>query len=73
MLRHMIQMVVISFLEMVASGHRHLSQAADAVLDETEEVKGKPGSEKSSGHRLVDCGEESDSVVMYKTSDCMGE
>ena len=26
----------------VGSGHRRLYQAADAVLDQTEEVKGKP-------------------------------
>ena len=58
----------------IGSGHRHLSQAADAVLDQTEEVKGKPGSEKSSPQVTgacpkpcsVDCGEESDSNVMYK-------
>ena len=32
----------------MGSGHRHLPKAADAVLDQAEDVKGKPGSE---GHR----------------------
>ena len=39
----------------VGSGHRHLPQAADAALDQAEEVKGKPGSGKSSGPNPVDC------------------
>ena len=57
--------ILVSLSGGIGSGHRHLSQAADAVLDQTEEVKGKPGTEKSSRPCLVDCGEESDSVVIY--------
>ena len=38
----------------IGSGHRRLPQAADTLLDQTEEVKGKPGSGKSSGPIPVD-------------------
>ena len=40
----------------VGSGHRRLPQAADASVDPLEDVKGKPGSGKSSGLSLVDFG-----------------
>jgi hypothetical protein len=48
--------ILVALSGVIGSGHRRLSQAADAVLDETEEVKGKPGTEKSSGPNPVDCG-----------------
>ena len=43
-----------AFFGAVGSGHRRLSQAADAVLDQTEEVKGKPGTGRSSRLCFVD-------------------
>ena len=48
--------ILVALSGVIGSGHRRLSQAADAVLDETEEVKGKPGTGKSSGPNPVDCG-----------------
>ena len=49
--------ILVAFSGAIGSGYRHLPQAADAVLDQTEEVTGKLGTEKSSRPCLVDCGE----------------
>ena len=47
--------ILVALSGVIGSGHRRLPQAADAVLDQAEEVKGKPGSGKSSGPSPVDC------------------
>ena len=48
--------ILVALSGVIGSGHRRLSQAADSILDQMEEVKGKPGTGKSSGPNPVDCG-----------------
>ena len=54
---------LVTFSGVIGSGHRRLSQAADAILDEMDEVKGKPGTGKSLEPNFIDCGLASGGVL----------